>query len=392
MDKFQIVRDKANERGLTFLAANDTELSTSGLYGPFKLKYTNTMLLMDAAKQKQFEETQDITFDKEYHRNLVGQTVWKFSNRGSAQAFSLNMPDLAKALDKSLYFILKGKAGEVYGKANNLYLKMKEYETELDEIEAADFTKMETMLKDFKKVLNAPKEEIKEKKTEGTDPIPGLLDEMDVIKGHIGKVIQSYFSHLYEAWLEVIKVGKPEAMRRTSLVAFITDKVTGVPMRKVKVTLKKGDIAIVKKTTKKGYVRFYSLESGNYTLIAEYPDYDSYYQDSIGLDDNHIEKILIGMRLEEVFVQAQTAKGQLSLTAFDKETGLPLDGVVVSIPFVNHNFTTAMNGLDFLSGLMPGNYQGMLYRMGYQTLSFYFTIEADKVTEVQLYLEKEVVA
>jgi hypothetical protein len=133
------------------------------------------------------------------------------------------------------------------------------------------------------------------------------------------------------------------------------------------------------------------MESGNYTLIAEYPDYDSYYKDSIGLDDKHIEKMLIGMRLEEVFVQAQTAKGQLSLTAFDKETGLPMDGVVVSIPFVNHNFTTPMNGLDFVSGLMPGNYQGTLYRMGYQSLSFYFTIEADKVTEVQLYLEKEIV-
>jgi 5-hydroxyisourate hydrolase-like protein (transthyretin family) len=392
MDKYQIVRDKANQSGSNFLTANNTELTTSNLYGPLILRFNNTMLLIDAAKQKQFEETQDITWDKGYHRKLAAQTIWKFSNRGAAQAFNLNMPDLAKALDKSLTFILKGRASEVYGKANNLYLKMKEYETELDEIEAADFASMVTVLKDFKKVLTAPRDEIKERKTEGTDPIPGLLDEMDVIKGHIGKVIQSYFSHLYEAWLEVIKVGKPEAMRKTALVAFITDAATGVPMRKVKVTLKKGDIVIEKKTTKKGYVRFYSLESGNYTLIAEYPEYDSFYKDTIGIDDKHIEKMLIGMKLEVVFKKAETAKGQLSLTAFDKETGLPLDGVVVSIPFVNHNFTTAMNGLDFLSGLMPGNYQGMLYRMGYQTLSFYFTIEADQVTEVQLYLEKEVVA
>jgi hypothetical protein len=196
---------------------------------------------------------------------------------------------------------------------------------------------------------------------------------------------------LYSKWLEIIKVGKPEAPRKTMLVAFITDAVTRVPMRKVKVTLKKGDIVIVKKSTKKGYARFYSLEPGNYTLIAEYPEYDSYYKDSIGLDDKHIEKILIGMRLEEVFVHPETSKGQLSLTVFDKETGLPKDSVIVSIPFVNHNFTTPMNGHDLVTGLMPGNYQGMLHCMGYQSLSFYFTIEADQVTEVQLYLEKEVV-
>jgi hypothetical protein len=353
--------------------------------------YTDKMGLVDAAKQKQFEETQDITFDKKYHRKLVVQTIWKFSNRGSTQAFNLNLLDLSKALDKPLSFIGRGRDSAVYGKANNLYLKMKEYETELDEIEAADFASMVTVLKDFKKVLTAPRDEIKERKTEGTDPIPGLLDELDEIKKHIGKVIQSYFSHLYEAWLEVTKVGKPEAMRNTSLVAFITDAATGVPMPKVKVTLKKGALVYVKKTTKKGYVRFYSLESGNYTLIAEYPEYDSFYKDTIGLDDKHIEKMPIGMKLEEVIIRADTAKGQLSLTAFDKETGLPKDSVIVSIPFVNHNFTTAMNGHDLVTGLMPGNYQGMLHCMGYQSMNFYFTIEADKVTEVQLYLEREIV-
>ncbi len=391
MHKIQIVRDKANERASDFLLANDTELVTNTLYGSLKTRFNDSMALIGAAKQKQYEQTGYITGDKSYHRNLTGETIWKYANRGSTQAFLTGHPDVSAALDKPLSFIIKGKDGAVYGKANDLYKLMKENESILTEIEAADFTEMEDVLKDYKKILNAPKEEIKEKKAEGTDPIPGLLDELDVIKNHIGKVIQSYFGHLYSKWEEVIKIGSPEGVRKISLVGKFTDKATGVELRKIEVTLVKGERKHVAYSSKKGYVRFYSLEKGNYTLTAEHDEYKTFSKADIGIDENHIEKLQVALTLKvQPDTDPETTTGIMSLMVYDTETQEPLSGVVVSIPGLEHSDTTDEDGEDYLDGIAPGNYQGTLFLEDKKPLNFNLSIEAGKTTTLQLYMEKEV--
>jgi hypothetical protein len=57
MEKFQIVRHKANQRGSDFLVKYDTELVTSTLYGPLKTRFNTTTGLIEVVKQKQFEKT-----------------------------------------------------------------------------------------------------------------------------------------------------------------------------------------------------------------------------------------------------------------------------------------------------------------------------------------------
>jgi hypothetical protein len=390
MYKLQIVRDQANQRAWDFLLANDTELKTSPLYIPLKTLLDNKMNLIVVAKQKQFEQTGYITGDKGYHKNLVGETIWKFANRGSSQAFVLNKPDLAAALDKPLGFILRGKGGDVLGKATDLYNLMKQNESILTEIKVADFTEMEDVLKDYNDILNAPKEEIKEKKTEGTDPIPGLLDEVDVIKNHIGKMIQSYFAHLYSKWVEIIKVGSPMGVRKLVLVALFTDETTKVELRRIKVTMAKGENTFVKYSSKKGYVRFYSLENGNYALTAEHNEYKTFSKADIGIDENHIEKLEVKLQLNEVSdSDTDTTTGILSLIVYDKETGEPLAGVINSIPALNHSNTTDEDGEDYADGADPGDYQGTLFCEGKKPLNYTFTSEAGKTTTLKLYMEKE---
>jgi hypothetical protein len=389
MDKFQIARDKANERASNFLLDNDTELITSTLYGPLKIRFNDTMGLIGAAKQKQFEQTGYITGDKLYHRNLAGSTVWKYANRGSSQAFILGKPDLSAALDKPISYILLGKDSDVFGKATALYKLMKENESTLTAIEAADFTEMEDVLKDYKKILNAPKEEIKEKKTEGTDPIPGLLDELDVIKNHIGKVIQSYFSHLFSKWEEIIKVGSPQGVRKTSLVAQFKDDATGVELQKIKVSMLKGEMLHVAFSSKKGYVRFYSLEQGNYKLSAEHDDYKTYSKSDIGIDEKHIERFEVKMSLKDGSESdPETTTGILSLIVYDTGTQEPLAGVINSIPALDHSNTTDEDGEDYRDEIAPGDYQGTLFLEGYRPLNYNFTIEAGKTCSLQLYMER----
>lgn len=389
MDKFQIVRDKANERGGTFLVSHDTELMTSTLYGPLKILFNNKMAEIGAAKQKQFEQTGYITGDKEYHRNLAGSTVWKYSNRGSSQAFITNHPDLSAALDKHLSYILKGKDGDVYGTAYDLYQLMKDYDSILTSIEAADFTEMETVLADYKKVLNAPKEEIKGKKAEGTDPIPGLLDELDVIKSHIGKVIQSYFAHLYSQWEEIIKVGSPIGVRKLMFVVLFKEAETGVILRNVRAKLVKGAGSFVKMSSKKGYVRFYSLDPGNYALTTEYPYYNSYSKSGIGLDMNHIEKLEVSLTLGDQEMRAMVVNGNLNVTVYDKVSGEPQVGATVDLPALSHSFTTGEDGQDLLEDVALGKYQGSVSCPGYKTLDFSVNIKAGKTSDLKLYLEKE---
>jgi hypothetical protein len=390
MDKYQIVKDQSNQRSWDFLIVNDTELKTCQLYLPLKALLENRMNLITVAKQKQFEQTGYITTDKGYHKNLVGNTIWKFANRGSSQAFILNKPDLSAALNKPISFIMRGKDSEVYGKSNDLYLLMKQNESTLTEIKADDFTEMEGVLKDYNDILNAPKEEIKEKKTEGTDPIPGLLDEVDVIKDHLGKMIQSYFAHLYSKWVEIIKVGSPLGMRKTSMVVLLTEDITKVILRKVKVTLVKGDATYVKYSSKKGYVRYYSLEPGNYTLKAEYDFYTSFEKADIGIDEKHIEKMTVALKkVDATEPDPETTTGILSLIAYDKETGEPLAGAINSIPALNHSNTTDEDGEDYADEAEPGNYQGTLFFDGKKPLNYNFTIEPGKTTILKLYMENE---
>jgi hypothetical protein len=56
MDKFQIARDKANERGSDFLVENNIALMLNPLYPPLKTAFNIKMSEMAAVKQKQLEQ------------------------------------------------------------------------------------------------------------------------------------------------------------------------------------------------------------------------------------------------------------------------------------------------------------------------------------------------
>jgi hypothetical protein len=248
---------------------------------------------------------------------------------------------------------------------------------------------MKTVNADFKNLINLPKNEIKLKKSEGTDPIPGLLNDVDVIKENIGKLIAIYMPNLYNEWLTINKVGTPTGVRQTSFVAFFTDAETGVPLRKVKVTLNNGVENFIKYSTTKGYVRFFSLESDNYSMTAEHASFVTQQKSGIGIDDQHFERMDVKLQKINTSGDNETTTGILSLIAYDILTKEPMEGVLNSISSLKYSNTTDEDGEDYADGIKPGDYQGTLFFDGYKPLNYAFTIEAGKTTTLQLYMEKE---
>ena len=76
-----------------------------------------------------------------------------------------------------------------------------------------------------------------------------------------------------------------------SIVVRYLDSVTGVNLRNVNVTLTKGDVTLVKKSTILGYVRAYSMEEGNWKITAQYEGYEDDVRNNIGISENKIVRL-----------------------------------------------------------------------------------------------------
>jgi hypothetical protein len=291
MDKPQLARYYAGERGAAFLLANDTELSTNTQYGPLKASYNGTIAHIIAVKQKQYEQTGFLTVEKYKRRDFLVAIMFKFSQLGCVQAHNLSKDDLAVSLDKPFMYFAHTSDDDLIGRSKDIVSIISNNAVVLTEITPADIADMDKAIVDFNTYISLSEIEIKEKKAEGTDPIPGLLDELDVHKYYLGKLLRSAFPLLYHTWATETKVGRMPGIRKTSLVVFFTEQVTGVALSRIKTTIFDGVNTFVKYSSRKGYARFYSLMPNNYDLIAEYPSFNPYNRSGIKVDEQHVERL-----------------------------------------------------------------------------------------------------
>ena len=381
MNNKQIARDNANGRASLFLVANDTALKLNILYPPLKTAFNNKMGEMDVAKQKQYEPIAPVTTDKSIHHDALVTGVNFFASKASVQAYNTNNADLAISLDHPVNYLSRANDDDLIGRTTALKTIMNDNLTILTVIAPDDITLMETLISDFKAVKDMPMAEIKEIKAEGTDPIPGLLDDIDVIKHKISKLLYSDFPELYPTWKSEIKVGSPVGARNTSLVVQYFDMGTGAILSKVKATVNNMSESIVKYSTKKGYVRFYSLNTGNYMLTSEHPAYITDIKNNVGVNNTQIVRLNVSM-------QIIASTGTLDLTVVDAETGNPMNEVLVSIQSIGFTGTTDESGKLIKSGLTAGTYVGTLTAENYQKFDFTFTIASGQSLPIQLALVK----
>ena len=327
MNNLQQSRFDANERVEEFTITHAIILAVILEFAGYKTAHDVLMAEIRKAIQKQTADIKVATPDKGKQKIKMCDTVIKFASRGCVKANMEGEALLEAGLNKPLSYVLQANDDLAKSRCIDLKDLMKTNLTVLDNLDAADITEMEDAIADFSDIKKEPKKLRDDRKTEGTDPIPGLLDQLDVPKMYMGKLIHSYAPALAASWDQNVKVGKPLGTRHLSLVAVYKDEITVAPLVKVKVTVTNGVKTFVKFSTEKGSVRFYGLESGNWTMTAEHEMYEKDVVENIKIVEEETAKFDI--RLQKLDAGAVGLYGKGHGLAFDVVTMQPIGFALV---------------------------------------------------------------
>jgi hypothetical protein len=275
MNNKEITRQKANERAADFLETNKDELNGMPLYSELKTAFDADMLNIQEATVKQAEQIIPITRNKNRLRLVMADTMVKFLLRAAVQCNNKKRFDLEKAFTKGKTYFTRGRETDAVMKAKDLVDLIVKKHSIVTVISNSDIVEMEVAIHEFDVLKPIPKMEIKQKKATTTDIIPAMLNNMDVNKEQIGMLIHSYLPHLAHTWDETIKVGHSTAIRHISLEIKVVDSVVNVPLRRIKCTISNGKDSFVKQSTRRGNIRFKSLQDYVWTVTIEHQMYQT---------------------------------------------------------------------------------------------------------------------
>ena len=335
----QKLRWAAIIRGADFDTLNAILLAAIVEYAFYQSKYHTVMLKVVTALDEQTTDVSTSTNTKSSTKIIMSEAVHKFILRGAVKANMLGKTELEESLRKPLsYFLFADEleAGERALKMkkilhDNLALLTNITEDDIDEICAAILA--------YQNVKEKPTELIGVKKAKGTDVIPGLLNELEAINVYKGMLIESYLPDLMGMFNQFIKVGKSTGARLLSMIALMLDEVTGVPLRKIKVTISDGSQTFSKNSTKKGTVRFLGLNPGSWTLVAEHKTYISVSKPEIAVEDGKVTNLVF--KLKKVNEEGLYGSGHGRAYNKATEQGIPyalifLEGI--DMPIVANEF------------------------------------------------------
>jgi hypothetical protein len=275
-------------RGRDYCKENEEDLNTVAEYAPLKLLFDAAILKVEIARSINMEDITMYAVVKLQKQIYMVDLVYMYELRGAMKANSLNKPELELSLSHPRTYISHNDDASVAVKAEEIKNILKNNKAVLTNIKDEDIDLMEEAILAYNDYLSAPREAIDHRKAFGTEIITDLENEADIPKNNMGKLIHSYFPNLAEGWDQAIRVGKSTGVRHTSIIAKCTDAETGVVLGKVKATISKGDVTLVKYSSALGYIRVYSLEAGNWTMVCEDPVYNTKTLENIGVDDHHI--------------------------------------------------------------------------------------------------------
>ncbi len=340
------------------------------------------ILRFEKAKAINLADLSNLAVNKEAIMNTLVDIILKYVNRAVVKARQLGKVDLTASLTVSRSSIINLIDADIATRCEELKEIIKTNIALLTNIQPADITEMEEAIANYQAVLAAPKVAIELRKSDGTDRIPQIAAESEVIKAAIVRIFHSYLpdqAHIIDV---AAHVGKPIGARTTSIIIKYTDAETAAILKKVTATMSNELASKVRKSSSRGTSRFYSLLSGNYTLTSEFQGYITDIRKNISINDKKVVRI-------DIKLQQITPQSALDITVLEKLTSNPLANVQISIPSLNFIGTTNNLGRLLKTGIPPATYQGTLFLETYKKLDFTFTIKSTETIPLQFLLEKE---
>ena len=287
MKKPQKARANAKFRAKTILLneINNALLMAILLYPTLKARFLAHLAKLEAAMQKQMTNIHSVTASKAEKKADMAHIIWIYAQRASVQAESIGFTALYIALSELESFISEADDTLSLERAiKQLSLMTNEALTILEPENLVEMQEAITLFSDDKE---APELAIDEKKSEGTDKINEILDDLDTDTNLIGSLIHSFTLPFAGLWDQALKVGTPEGIRHISCMMKFNDSITATPVIKVKTTAANGIVEIIGYSSKHGSTRFFGLDTGNWNFHSEAETYTSDYKSNVPIDDNH---------------------------------------------------------------------------------------------------------
>ncbi|MEI8203995.1 MAG: carboxypeptidase-like regulatory domain-containing protein [Bacteroidota bacterium] len=294
MKKPEIARWLKNLNVAKFLHDNHDDLILIELYAVEEAEHIALMAEILTAINREAEDIKVITAQKQLIKEDLALNLIDLCLRASVQAHQLHLNELSIALDRPVTYITQ--ANDINAETRSAKLISLLTNTALTCITHADIINIRAKASEFNAIKILPKHEIKERKAQTTNLIPIKLNLIDESENRIGKLIHSYRKNFISTWDEITKVGKPIGVHHTSIIIKLLDETTNVPLSKVKVTATNGIISLVHYTTNLGWVRFFSLETGNWSIQAEFETYQPDEITNIGVDEENTAKFEIKLK------------------------------------------------------------------------------------------------
>ena len=380
MTSIQELRLDALIRLQILCVALDSDLNPLEGYIALKASLDSIIGKIINARAINEQDIKDKAIIKEQARLYMEDLVYSYVQRAVVKAHDAADVDLEVKLTHPKTYLTAADSPTSKVRAEELKKIMNDNLSILTNIEPADITKMEAAIKAYDDLLYAPKNARDFRKVKGTDPIPGLLNEADVPKTHIGNLFHSYLPDQASLYEQAVKVGTPSGTRHKSIIITYIDAETGARLRSIRATLSFGIDIYSKLSTKKGTARFLSLPEGNYTLTSENKKYTTDQRKNIAITDKNCVNL-------EVILMKLSPTGTLQLYIFDANTQNPLPEVHTAIPQLSFNGLTNAEGKLLKKNIPPGTYHVLLSKEGYIKTDFTFTVIGSETHTLQFDME-----
>jgi hypothetical protein len=384
MKKIENAKLDSNGRVMIFITAHDAALILITLYAAIKSRFLANLALLQEAILKQAAEIKMFATSKKIAKFNMADCVIKFALRAKLQAKSLGNMELAMSLDKLKSFISSASADLALTRAKELVKIMSDNSSILTELIPADFTEMNKKIDQYAGLVFMPKNEIKKRKTEGTAKIAAIQKDLEKDKEDIGALVLSYLPDLNAEYEEAAKIGKGSGIRHTSMVLHVVDSVSGAALRYVRCNITNGIISFNKKTTRKGYVRLYSLENALWNITADFAGYETFNQEEVGTDIRKIVKMEIKLKKKPI---SEIKTGSFVVTVLNEKTGKPMGGLRLKLNEAEKEYVSNEYGEFSEKTMICGACTGIISGDNVVRKDVDFTVNDGKLTEVTYFVE-----
>jgi hypothetical protein len=393
MKAFEELRLAALHRVQDFNVKHAVELAAINEFPVEKTDLDTSVTKIEKARAINAANIKTIAVEKTALQNAMAEIIYKYQLRAAVKAHQLGDMELELALDLSKDYMLKNNDDTVAVKAEEIKNVIKNNLAQLTNINPADITVMEDAITAYVNKKDETKEAIDDRKSLGTDPMPDLLNEADVPKNNIGKLVLSYLPDLAHEWDVAARVGRPTGVRHTSIAILITDALSGIRLKDVRCTITNGIETIAKLSSVRGWVKFFSLDNALWNIITEYPNYDTVTHENISTEESKITRLEIKLDKKPLSGQGQTqpdpetTTGSFSVKCIDKNTGQPKGNLLLTIPVLNLTFDSDEDGEFFGDSVPPGTYIADISGIDIVTLEVTISITAGQHTETTVLVE-----